>query len=48
MLQKYALSLVEVLGGIEMNRWTGKEDDFHEFVGLLEYLFVPSMTGVSK
>ena len=32
----------------EMNRWTGKEDEFHELVGLLEFLFVPSMTGVSK
>jgi len=33
---------------IEMNRWTGKEDEFHELVGLLEFLFVLSMTGVSK
>ena len=33
---------------IEMNRWTGKEDESHELVGLLEFLFVPSMTGVSK
>ena len=35
------LSSAEVHGGAETNRWIRKEGDFHELVGLLEFLFVP-------
>ena len=38
---KCVLSSAEVLGGAETNRWIRKEDEFHELVGLLEFLFVP-------
>jgi len=40
--QKCVLSSAEVLGGVEMKRWTGKEDEIHELVGLLEFALSPA------